>query len=73
MATVTGTFTATGNSSNLFITEDKDVTYQLTGGATALVGKPYKHLQAMPVPQQSPILTKRLFIDFDVVCTHRER
>ena len=37
MTTVSGTFTAVGNSSNLFVTEDKDVTYQLTGGATATV------------------------------------
>ena len=37
MTTVTGTFTAVGNSANLFTTEDKDITYQLTGGATATV------------------------------------
>lgn len=37
MTTVTGTFTATGNSSTLFVKEGRDVTYQLTGGASATV------------------------------------
>lgn len=35
MASVTSSFTATGNGNNLFVRESRDVTYQVTGGATA--------------------------------------